>query len=75
MEKVVFGIRPVIGVRLVILNSVMFYIYIYIYIYSPHLHRAYNLMFKAEINQNMYLLIVQGELRVVYENTVQSKLI
>ena len=60
-----------IGVRLVILNSVMFYIYIY----SPHLHRAYNLMFKAEINQNMYLLIVQGELRVVYENTVQSKLI
>ena len=62
-----------IGVRLVILNSVMFYIYIYIY--SPHLHRAYNLMFKAEINQNMYLLIVQGELRVVYENTVQSKLI
>ena len=46
-----------------------------IYIYSPHLHRAYSLMFKAEINQNVYLLIVQGELRVVYENTVQSELI
>ena len=32
-------------------------------------------MFKAEINQNVYLLSVQGEPRVVYENTVQSKLI
>ena len=40
-----------------------------------HFHRAYNLMFKAEINQNVYLLSVQGEPRVVYENTVQSKLI
>lgn len=58
-------------------NEKNMYVYIYIYtqMYGSNIHRVYNLVWEGDINQNVYLFIAQGALRMVHDNTVENKLI